>query len=293
MIRSMTCFTRIQVTGKTGKWALEIRSLNNRYLDLSLRMPSALGEYESEAREIVQSKLRRGKVSLTISEISHKEEGKKLRLDPVRVRSALALFKKIKHDFKISGEITLRDVLNLPGVVESEESDLPAAKIWADVKPILQKALSEAVRARETEGRKLVVDVKNRLELISKAVDRVEEQSRGRSEETAAKLRERVRALMQDAAVPDDERFFREVAYLAERSDVTEEIVRLRSHLDLFSKKLTSGGEMGRELDFLCQELGREVNTIGSKAQLFEITKEVLGMKSELEKIREQIQNIE
>jgi len=160
------------------------------------------------------------------------------------------------------------------------------------LKKILKQTLAQAIKAKELEGRKLAVDMEKRLIAICRAIEKIEQHARGQSQHVFQKLSERVDLLLAEKE-KDMDRMRREVAFLADRSDITEEIVRMKSHLDLFRSRLKNSTEIGRELDFLCQEMNREVNTMGSKAQLFEIATEVVFVKGEIEKIREQIQNIE
>ncbi len=294
-LRSMTAFVRLRHTGKLSRWGIELRSVNNRYLDLSLRVPAIFNDFETDLRELVQSRIHRGKVLLSILEESDRKSGDKpFQLNEHRIREALTAFKKIQKKFGLTGDFQVRDLMNIPGVFEMEEAGEKASQIWSGLKKSLDQALQLFAKAKALEGEKLALDISKRLTKISDAVKRIETLSQGTAEAVAARLKERIQKIL-EGNTPElaDERWQREVAFLAEKSDVTEEIVRLRSHLSLFQSKLKKGGEVGRELDFLCQELNREANTIGSKSQSFEISKEVLLIKSELEKIREQVQNIE
>lgn len=292
-MRSMTAFARAKASGKQGHWTVEIRSVNNRFLDLSLRIPAVLNDFEPQIRDLVQSKVRRGKVLLNLSEEEGRRAGAGFKLNEARIRETVAAFRRIQKKYRLSGDLGVRDLLQVPGIFEGAEGETDARALWTSVRKLLLQGLSALEAAREAEGKKLAADLLRRLGKVGGAVDRIESAAEGRAGALAEKLRERVRSLLQETALSEDERFHREVAYLAEKTDVTEEIVRLRSHLGTFEKKLRAGGEAGRELDFFCQEINREANTIGSKSQDVGIAKEVILIKGELEKIREQVQNLE
>jgi uncharacterized protein (TIGR00255 family) len=182
--------------------------------------------------------------------------------------------------------------MRLPGVVkEKAAGDVPAWN-WAKLGGLLKKALDKAVRHKEEEGDKLDKDFRQRLDHIVKTVHKIETLVQGNPKVYFEKLKNRLRDLLGDEKLETD-RLYREVAFLAERSDITEEMVRMKSHLELFEKWLGRQGEIGRELDFLCQEMNREANTMASKAQLFDVSREAIVIKSEIEKIREQVQNVE
>lgn len=292
MIRSMTSFARAVGSAKEGYWAVEIRSVNHRYFEFSLKTPPVLGNLENQIRDLVKADLKRGKIMVAVGRDAENGRSGSLSIDEDAVSFYLSHLGKIKKRFKLAGEVTINDILKLPGIFSGEESEKDSASHWPGLKKVLSKALSEACKARELEGRKLASDIEKRLHAIDHAVKKIEHMAKGEPDRVRKKLHERVDQLMQDRA-KDPDRFEREVAFLAERSDVTEEIVRMRSHLTLFHSRLKSTDEVGRELDFLCQEMNREANTMGSKSQLFEISTEVVFIKGELEKIREQVQNIE
>lgn len=294
MIRSMTAFARVaDSSAREGNWVIEIRSLNNRYLDLSFRLAPLLVPYESEIRELVQAQIRRGKVSLNIFQDASEEEAQEMELDDTAVERYMTAIKKLQKKHKLASQLALSDVVRLPGIFKIKKDAKDSLQIWARVQKLIHKGLDQAIKSKQEEGRKLSLDVHKRLDMVAKAVDKIEKVGHGRSEQIAKRLKDRIDTLLKEYPIQEDERFFREVAFLAEKSDVTEEIVRMKSHLELFTSKLKTKGEVGRELDFLCQEMNREMNTIGSKSQHFDIATDVIFVKGELEKIREQIQNIE
>lgn len=292
MIRSMTGFARLS-SGKDEKWAIEIRSLNHRYFEFFLKSPASVYFLEGKVRDLCQQWLHRGKVSVVIS--SQELEGEdqpQLSLDEKVVDFYLSAARQLKKKYGFQDDLTLKDVLGLPKLFSAEKKPENPEKDWEELEKALHKVLKAVIKNREIEGKKLAVDILERLDNIQKAAKRIEKLSLGSSKRTQKKLEDRLSELLRDQEL-DRDRLAREVAILAERGDITEEIVRLRSHLDLFKTKLHESGEVGRELDFLCQEINREANTMGSKSQFFEISTDVIFIKKELEKIREQVQNIE
>jgi len=292
MIRSMTSFARVSLTAGGKQWIVEIRSLNQRYFELSLRLPSSLFQFESQIRQLVQSVMRRGKVSLSIGEEGRDNGPTAYELDEAQVRAYLATAKRVRKKFSLEGDFSLEAVLRLPGVIKEKTQNDVSLWTWPKLEAMLKQVLKKAIVHKEEEGEKLESDFRRRLAHIAKTVQQVEKLIQGNGTAHFEKLKGRLRGLLGDEKIEED-RLYREVAFLAERSDISEEVVRMSSHLDLFGKWLSKQGEIGRELDFLCQEMNREANTMASKAQLFEVSKETIAIKSEIEKIREQVQNVE
>ena len=288
----MTAFARVSLAAGGKQWVIEMRSLNQRYFELSLRLPPAMYVFEAQIRPLVQSVMRRGKVSLSVSEEGRNGETKAYELDQDQVKAYLASARKIKAQFKLEGKLTVEEIMKLPGVVREKLDPKAHAWNWAQLSALLKKALEKAVRHKEEEGEKLCKDFLKRLDHIAKTTHRIEGLVRGNQKIYFDKLKGRLKDLLGDEKL-DEDRLHREVAFLSERSDITEETVRMKSHLELFAKWLERQGEIGRELDFLCQEMNREANTMASKAQLFEVSQEAIAIKSEIEKIREQVQNVE
>ena len=293
MIRSMTAFARVSETTRGGSWVIEIRSLNNRYFDLSLRLVPSLTAYEIEIREMIQSRMRRGKISISIFQEIPEEEAEEIELDEAAASRYMAAIRKLQKKYKLENHLTLSDLIRIPGIFKAKKEAKDSGKIWGSMQKLMKKALDEALKSKREEGRKLSLDVSQRLAQVTRSLHQIEKISQGRSAQIAKRLKERIDSILKEHPLHEDDRFFREVAFLAEKSDITEEVVRMKSHLELFESRLKSEGEVGRELDFLCQEMNREMNTIGSKSQHFDIATDVVFVKGELEKIREQIQNIE
>ncbi|MCI0596976.1 MAG: YicC family protein, partial [candidate division Zixibacteria bacterium] len=271
---------------------VEIKSLNHRYFEFSLRLPPPLSSLENRIRDLVQSRIGRGKVMVAVSHDVQNGTEKAISLDESALRFYTSAVQKLKKKYRLQGELTVSDLLKLPGIFTVEQAGEDPERVWAGLKKILEQAVAGAVRSKESEGKRLAADVEKRLTKIEASVRKIETLALGRAEHIYRKLSERIDALLARKEA-DTERVHREAAFLAERSDITEEMVRLRSHLKVFKQRLAGARDVGRELDFLCQEMNREINTVASKAQMFDISSEVIFVKGEIEKIREQIQNIE
>ncbi|OQA53403.1 MAG: hypothetical protein BWY44_00220 [Candidatus Omnitrophica bacterium ADurb.Bin292] len=292
MIKSMTAFSRVVLTAGGKQWAVEIKSLNQRYFELGLRLPPALLPYETQVRRLVQGMIRRGKVSLAVSEEGNGEQRLSYELDRAQVKAYLDSAATLKKKFRFEGRLLLADVLRLPGVVREKVNTRAKTLSWPEFQRILVKGIERTISLKREEGRKLAKDIRERLEKISRTTDSIEKLVKQKQSECFVKVSRRIREILGDEKM-DQDRMAREVAFLADKSDITEELVRMRSHLKLFTKWLSQAGEFGREMDFLCQEMMREANTMASKAQMFEVSKEAIAVKSEIEKIREQVQNVE
>jgi len=288
----MTSFARVSLAAGGKKWVVEVRSLNQRYFELSLRLPPQMFLFETQVRQLVQSVMRRGKVSLSIGEEGRDNTSMVYELDEDQIRAYLASSKRVRKKFSLQGDLSLEAVMRLPGVVKEKVRNDAHAWTWSKLSAMLKRARDRAVTHKEDEGKKLEKDFRLRLEHNASTTRQVGKLIQGSQAAYFEKLKRRLKDLLGDEKIEED-RLYREVALLAERSDITEEIVRMNSHLDLFGKWLSKQGEVGRELDFLCQEMNREANTMASKAQLFEVSKETIAIKSEIEKIREQVQNVE
>ena len=289
MIRSMTGFARVTGPSKGG-WSVEIRSLNHRYFEFSLKVPSSLYGLEDRIREFCQGQIRRGKVTLSISE-TNPLPFEEVALDEKVLRFYVDALKRIQRRFRLKEELSVSDLLALPRIFSVEKKAGSPEKLWPSVKHLLEKAVKGLVKAKEQEGRTLAKDLLHRVRKIEESASEIEERIQSLPRAHFEKLRDRIQELFKEAV--KDERLWQEAVLIAERSDVTEERVRLKSHLELFKRKITMGDEVGRELDFILQEMNREVNTLGAKAQDVGVSREVVFIKAELEKIREQVQNIE
>lgn len=270
---------------------MEIRSLNHRYFELSLKSPPSLYGLEDGIRELCQNRIRRGKVTVTISELDTPYLGDVV-LDEKLLRFYLSAIRRVQRRFRLRGEVSMSDLLSLPRIFSVEKKAGVPEKLWRPLKPLLEKALGRLDQSRVREGAVLGRDLLKRVQRIEGQLLWIERHAKALPREYYEKLRERIRSLFEPGAGNED-RAWREAAFLAEKADATEEVVRLKSHLLLFRKRIQGEGEVGKELDFILQEMNREVNTLSAKGQDFGISKAAVTIKAELEKIREQIQNIE
>ncbi len=298
MLRSMTGFSQVQYEEPPLVVRVTLRALNHRFLDLHVRLAPELESLEPRIRNQVRAVLRRGHVDVNLQVESSAKPA--LRVDREYVRSYVELFHALRQEHGLTAEPDLMAILRMPGVVQSGEG---AAGLGADsqlariTEQALSRALEELERMRRAEGAVLEEELRTRARRIQELVNQVAQASTGVQQIVFARLREKLQELL--GQVPLDEaRVAQEAAYLAERSDVSEEVARLRSHLEQFLVLLGSDAEVGKRLDFLLQEMSRETNTLLSKSPAFdaggmEVTRAGLAIKAEIERLREQVQNVE
>ena len=292
MLKSMTGSGRVKVENELREITVELRSVNHRYLDLNIKVPRIYGYLEDTVSKQAQAAIARGKVDIFVS--VRAKEGADIKVTPnmAVIQGYVDALKKVSETYDISGEVSALALLRLPDAMEQNKEEADADQLKAEVSAVLAQALEEYNAMREKEGARLVEDVRYRAGLIAQSVDFVE----GRSPDCVEEYRTRIAARMTeilDGSELAQQRILQEAALYADKVNVTEEIVRLRSHLSQLDSMLKSPVAIGRKLDFLVQEMNRETNTIGSKANDFQIAKTVVDMKAEIEKIREQIQNLE
>jgi uncharacterized protein (TIGR00255 family) len=292
-MRSMTGYGRGEVAKDGFKFTVELNSINRKQSDISINLPKELVELEPRIRDEINAHLSRGRINVVLA--FHRSSAKaeeQVELDTALAKAYHRAIQKLQKEMKLNGSLTLDTILRAPGVMKIAESALDAESVWSNVETALRKAISGLVKMREKEGKFLANDLTERLSLLEAGLALI----RKSAPEIVTRYREQLRARIKDAGldVPmDDERLVKEVVFFADRCDISEEITRLGSHFSQFHDCLKSNEPVGRTLDFLAQEMGREINTIGSKANAAEISQQVVKMKAELEKIREQIQNIE
>lgn len=289
MIASMTGYGRGE-TKRDGKETLvEIRSLNNRFLDISIRLPQKLAAFEDELRGIIRKHLSRGRINISISsrEINNEVDHVNLDLAQTYVRQLKALQTKLN----IKGDIQLDHLLSFTDIFSIDSNELAESVVLDDVRNATQKAIQNLKKMRNSEGRELSRDLKERIKILDRNIKEIEKLSRQRMKKEYDKLRERIASL--GVSDIDEGRLEMEISMLASRIDVTEECIRFKSHNKLFLDYLKSDEPVGRKLNFLLQEMTREANTIGSKAYDADISHLVVNIKEEVEKLREQVQNIE
>jgi len=268
----------------------EIKSVNSRFIEVFLKIPFVLSTYEYELREIIKSKIQRGKISVIIHLKNYNAENVFSSLDKTRLKSYLSLLNEIKKSAKIKEDIKLDHLINNKDLLLTAGTDLKKNE-FAVVKSVVIKAINELQTMKKKEGQELAKDLNKRIENIRKELALIEKEFRGSVEEYFAKLKERVKELLNTNEINED-RLNQELALIADRAEITEECVRLKSHLKFFKETLNNESEPGRKLNFLCQEINREVNTISSKSVSTTIIHSSVLIKEEIEKIREQVQNI-
>ncbi len=294
MIRSMTGYGRAEAAGAKAILSVECKAVNHRHLDVALRLPRPLAGLESDTRRLVQSAAQRGRVevSVTLSPV----EGavlNPLTVGLTQAREYSEAARRLADELDLPDRPTLSWLMDQPGVLSREEQPvLSPDETWPLLERALALALSELVARREAEGQALGRELLALHAALETHVGTMARRAPAAIERRAVRLRERVAALVGDASI-DEARIATEVAVWADKSDISEELARLRAHLEQFRLLLREGGPVGRTLDFLIQEIHREVNTVGSKADDLEITQAVIAAKSALEKMREQVQNLE
>lgn len=288
----MTGYGRGESEGEGIRCIIELFSVNHRFCDISVRLPKNLLALEVRIRDYLRARIRRGKISVVVSFRYLEGYIPEIMLNRPLAKRYYEMLNELKDELKLLDEIRLDILMKLPDLFKVTEITEDVEKIW----PLVEKALAEAVSGmmemREREGAFLAKDLKERLRSLFSLSEEVERRCLELREAIPQKLRERVEEILRDVSV-DEDRLLAEIALFQERKDATEEIVRFRSHLEQFSKMLDKGSPIGRKMDFLIQEMLREINTLSSKAGEVEISRLVVEMKAELERIREQVQNIE
>ncbi len=293
MIKSMTAYGRGEYKLGDIFFTAEIRSVNNRYRDIILRIPNSLRILEDELKSIVKSRIRRGRVEVSIQmEDNSYETSYNLELNLPLVESYFRIFKQLSERFELDQEIKLESICQMKDVIFMKPEEVDVEKLRPGFHEVLRLALDSIDVMRIKEGEAIEADFVKRLELLGKYVDKVEKRVPDLVEEYYKRLKKNINRMLKDVTMEVD-RLAQEVAFFAERSDITEEIVRIRSHLKQFSEYLSMDEALGRKLDFLIQEINREVNTLAAKASDSFIAKIIIEMKSEQEKLREQVQNVE
>jgi len=293
MIRSMTGYGTAETELGGQMLRLEIHSVNHRFSEIAVRLPRSLSHFEPPLRHLLTQSLGRGKITFSANwEGKGEETSRPVRIDTERARRYMDDLRRLKSALKLNGEIDLTTVLALPDVVVAGAEPTADEEAWVTIEAAARRAASDLVSMRETEGKALTKDFQQRLDRIEAMVKKAEERGASRPAEAKEKLLARLKPLL-DGIDVDPQRLAQEVAFLAERLDVTEECVRLRAHLSQFRALLADPDPAGRKLNFLLQEMNREANTMGSKANDADLGALVIDLKDELEKIREQVQNVE
>ena len=292
MILSMTGFGRASAVLNGREIAVELRSVNARYFEYSSRIPRSCSFMDGQLKKLLNSRITRGKVelSLTIQNVDRTDTA--VTVDLELARSYQQALRDLAEDLCVKNDLSAGMLVRFPDVLAARHADVDEDQLWEDVASVTRQALDRFVEMRAAEGQKMKEDILSRLDYIEECVGKIEAQSAGRVEQYTRRLYEKLRVLLEDRNI-DDARVLTEAAIFADKTAVDEETVRLRSHLAQYRSILEMDEPVGRKLDFLTQELNRETNTIGSKCQDLDITRVVVDVKAEIEKIREQIQNLE
>lgn len=292
MIKSMTGYGKSEQTIDSLNVTVEIKSVNHRYFEFSARVPREYGFLEEKLKKYCNSLITRGKVECYVSVEDLEESEMEVNVNETLAAGYVKALKELSERFGLKDDISAVTLSRYPDVITLHKASEDEERIWNAVKTVAETAVSKFIEMRETEGSKLRGDILSRADYIIECVEFIE----GRSPETVReyneKLKQRMKELLGDASV-DEQRLLNEAAIYADKIAVDEETVRLRSHISQLREFMNSNEAIGRKLDFLVQEINREANTIGSKAQDVDIAKKVIAIKAEVEKIREQVQNIE
>lgn len=288
----MTGYGRGQSIHNGSKFSVELNSVNRKQSDVVVTLPRELTELEPRVRDVINAEVARGRLNVVIAIHRSHGNGAVPAIDRALARSYYAALRELQTELGAGGEITMETLLRVPGVLRVADEELPTDEIWPFVESALKEALKELVKMREHEGKHLAKDLIKRLKIVREAVRKVRKLQPAVVQRYRQTLHERIQRAGLEIPL-EDERLTREVIFFAEKSDITEELTRLESHFAQFAHHLRKQEPVGRTLEFMSQEIGREFNTLGAKANDVEISQLVVICKSEMEKIREQIQNIE
>jgi len=289
MILSMTGYGKAVAAFNGFSFEVELKSVNNRFLEVSAKLPGSLFSKEFEIKELIRSKIKRGKITLSIS--VKFDAGKTSLLNEAKLTETAQMLKQVKKTLKLKEKIQLQHFLTFKELFSPDFLEF-SDEHFEVLKNCILEAADKLVEMRKVEGKSLLKDLTERAKIITDSLTQIEVLQKASVADYFTKLQERVQQIIKDIQTYSDRLEF-ELALLAEKSDITEECVRLRSHLKYFSEVLKNGEEPGRKLNFICQEMHREANTIASKSLSAEITHHSVAIREEVEKIREQIQNIE
>ena len=292
MIKSMTGFGRCEVQKDSRKFTVELKSVNHRYLDVNIRMPKKLNFFETAIRNLLKSYANRGKVDIFITYEDLSQAQVAVKYNAVLAGEYLKYLKQMEEEFGLENDIRVSTLSRYPEVFTMEEQSEDEEELWNGLKEALVGAFGQFVRTRQTEGENLKRDILAKLDWLSELTAHIEERSPQIVSEYRAKLEEKMKELLADTQI-EESRIAAEVILFADKICTDEEVVRLKSHISHMRNTLDEKDEIGRKLDFIAQEMNREANTILSKANDIEVSDYAISLKTEIEKIREQIQNIE
>ena len=292
MIRSMTGYGKETLSIEGREYQVEIKSVNHRYLDINIKMPKTLSYLEETIKKEISQKIKRGKIDVFITFENNSQEGKNIKINKELAKIYINQLKELAQEEKISSNIEVTEIAKFPDILTikiDEEDD----KIKEEIIQVTQQATEKIIEMKNIEGNKIEQDLLTRIEKIEKKIEEISKKSTGLIEEYVVKLEKRIKEILKTEEI-DKTRLAQEVVIYADKCSIEEEITRLKSHIYQFKNLIKDNNEtIGKKLDFIIQEMNRETNTIGSKANSLEITNGVIDIKTELEDIREQIQNIE
>ena len=291
MIKSMTGYGKANLSKELREYQIEIKSVNHRYLDIAIKIPRVLSYLEDDIKKEISKKVKRGKIDVCITFENNSTEGRNVKINTEIAKIYIQELRNLAKEEQLQTNIEVTEIAKFPDVlsIQSVEDD---EKIKQEIIELTQNATDKLVLMRKAEGNKIAEDLLNRINQISKKVEEISKFSTGLIQEYVVKLEGRIKEILKDKQI-DENRLAQEVVIYADKCSIEEEVTRLNSHISQFKKFLCSDEAIGKKLDFLVQEMNRETNTIGSKANNLEITNGVIDIKTELENIREQIQNIE
>ena len=292
MIKSMTGFGRCEVLKDSRKFTVELKSVNHRYLDVNIRMPKKLNFFETSIRTLLKSYADRGKVDIFITYEDLSQSQVSVKYNAALAAEYLKYLNQMAEEFSLDNDVRVSTLSRYPEVFTMEECSEDEYELWNGLKEALEGAFSQFVEMRTKEGERLKEDILLKLDLLSEQIRFIEERSPQIIAEYRTKLEEKMRELLEDTQI-DDNRIAAEVILFADKICTDEEVVRLKSHIQHMKETLEESNGIGRKLDFIAQEMNREANTILSKANDLDISNRAISLKTEIEKIREQIQNIE
>lgn len=292
MIKSMTGFGRCEIVTAEYKLSVEMKAVNHRYLDLGIKMPKKFNYFESGIRNLLKAYIQRGKVDVYINYEDYTDEKLCLKYNSSLAAEYMDAFRKMQERFGIENDVKVSMLARMPEVLTMEQAPEDEEQVWKQLSEAVEEAAKKFVDSRIMEGEKLKADLLGKLTYMEELVDFIEERSPVILQEYRQRLEDKVKELLENTTM-DEGRIVTEVTIYADKICVDEEMVRLRSHIDATRKELEAGGSVGRKLDFIAQEMNREANTTLSKSSDLAISDKAIALKTEIEKVREQIQNIE
>ena len=291
-MKSMTGFGRSKLEINSREYIVEIKSVNHKYSDISIKMPRSLSSYEENIKKLISGKVSRGKIDVFVTYNNYSDEGKNIIINKELAKNYVTQLTELAEETGIANRISPTEIMKLPDVLQLKIEDDDSEVIWKELEQCVNEAVSSFTQMREIEGEKIKQDLQERINKVETNVETIFANSTGLIEDYVVKLRERIKEIL-NTPVVDEARLAQEIVIYADKCSIEEELTRLRSHVSQFRNLLETKEPIGKKLDFLVQEMNRETNTIASKSVKLEITNLAIDVKTILEDIREQIQNIE